>query len=258
MQDQNIEEEKKEEVTLEDVKEDDNSEKINEKNDRYLCSEPKNQSNIFRKNRSTRPCRFNLKYKRNRCCCKCKCQYNQVEQCGSEDQVFIDNKVVYNKDLHKYLKPNKNIYNNNNLIKPFQSNVSALQAISLKQQTVLPNLAIPFDTNQVLSGNDILHTVDSTEFYLKAPGVYKVTFTASVDRLILDLDLSLGIALALNGYIIPGSTVTQTAVTGIVSNLYTQAIVQTLTFVNNILTVVNTSNNSEIFTNPNIIIQKIS
>ena len=131
--------------------------------------------------------------------------------------------------------------------------ITLLEAISLVPQTVLAGLAVPFDTNLVNLGNGIIHTPGGTDFNLIQPGVYRVTFTGSVTP----VGTTAGVALALNGSIIPGTTVTETVVAATIAALATQAIVQVSPFISTVLTVVNPTAGIETFTNPNIIIEKI-
>ena len=131
--------------------------------------------------------------------------------------------------------------------------ITLLQAISLVPQVVLAGLAVPFDTNLVNQGNGIIHTPGGTDFNLIQPGIYRVTFTGSVTP----VGTIAGVALALNGSIIPGTTVTETVVAATTAALATQAIVQVSPFISTVLTVVNPTAGTETFTNPNIIIEKI-
>ncbi len=139
-------------------------------------------------------------------------------------------------------------------IRPRCPRVTLLQAVSLTQQTVAAGMAVPFDTNLVTLGHGIIHTPGGTDFNLLAPGVYRVTFTGSVDPATLNVA---GVALAINGAIIPGTTVTETVVAGSTAALATQAIIQVSPFISTVLTVVNPTAGTEVFTNPNIIIEKI-
>jgi len=132
--------------------------------------------------------------------------------------------------------------------------VDLIQAVSIVQQTVGAGLAVPFDTNLVTLGCGILHAPGGTDFNLISPGIYRVTFTGSVDPATLD---AAGVAIAVNGTIIPGTTVTETVVAGSTAALATQAIVQVPQCVATVVTIVNPTADTEIFTNPNIIIEKI-
>jgi hypothetical protein len=133
--------------------------------------------------------------------------------------------------------------------------ITLLEAVSLINQTVLAGLAVPFDTNLVLLGNGIIHTPGGTDFNLLAPGIYRVTFTGTVTPTTIT---TASAGLALNGSIIPGTTISASVpAIGQHAALATQAIVQVSQFISTVLTVVNPTANTEIFTNPNIIIEKI-
>jgi len=136
------------------------------------------------------------------------------------------------------------------------SRVTVLESISLVPQVVTTLLAVPFDTNLVNLGNGILHNIGGTDFNLLAPGIYRVTFTGSVTPA-GEGTTTAGVALAINGLIIPGTTVTETVVAGDIATLATQAIIQVLPFITTVLRVVNPTIVTETFTNPNIIIEKI-
>ena len=131
--------------------------------------------------------------------------------------------------------------------------ITLLEAISLLPQTVLAGLAVPFDTNLISLGYGIIHTPGGTDFNLIAPGIYRVTFTGSVTP----VGTTAGVAIAVNGSIISGTTVTETVVAGTVAALSTQAIVQVSPYISTIVRVVNPTAGTEVFTNPNIIIEKI-
>lgn len=134
-----------------------------------------------------------------------------------------------------------------------------LQAISSTPQTVISGLAVPFTTNLVNVGNGISHTPGSTEFILTCPGTYRVTFTGTVAATGEIIFGNVGVALAANGIILPGTTVTETVATsGNEVALATQAIVRVAQCQTVIFTVVNPAGVTEIFTNPNIIIERIS
>jgi len=129
-----------------------------------------------------------------------------------------------------------------------------LESVSTAPQTVLSGLAVPFTTNLVSSGRGIFHLPGSTEFIITKPGLYKVTFTGTVST--VDAT-SAGVALAINGIILPGTTVTETPdATGEVA-LATQTLLTVLPGFNTILTVVNPTTNTQTFINPNIIIERV-
>lgn len=131
-----------------------------------------------------------------------------------------------------------------------------LEAISTSPQSVEPNLAVPFITNFLNVGKGIIHIPGSTEFILTCPGIYRVNFTGSITA--ITGDPVVGVALAANGIILPGTTVTETiAVCGDQAALATQALIQVSAFQAVLLTVVNPTDLLEIFTNPNIIIERI-
>ncbi|MDF2865968.1 MAG: BclA C-terminal domain [Clostridia bacterium] len=131
--------------------------------------------------------------------------------------------------------------------------ITVLQAVSLVPQTVAAGLAVPFDTNLVAIGNGIIHTPGGTDFNLIKPGIYRVTFTGSVTP----VGTTAGVALAVNGAIVPGTTVTETVIAATPAALATQAIIQVSPFISTVLTVVNPTAGTETFTNPNVIIEKI-
>ena len=131
-----------------------------------------------------------------------------------------------------------------------------LEAVSLTPQNVAPLLAVPFDTNLVNLGNGILHTPGETNFSLVAKGVYRITFTGSVTSNGEGVTI-VGVALAINGLIISGTTVTETVIAGTTAALATQTIVQVAPCFSTVVTVVNPTTSTETFTNPNIIIEKI-
>lgn len=130
----------------------------------------------------------------------------------------------------------------------------ALQAVSIVQQTVAAGAAIPFDTNLVSSGFGIIHVPGGTDFNIVKPGIYRVTFTGSVDPSVIT---AAGVAIAVNGSIIPGTTVTETQVVGSTAALATQALVQVTPFFNTIVTIVNPTAGAAVYTNPNVIIERI-
>lgn len=132
--------------------------------------------------------------------------------------------------------------------------INLLQAVSLVPQVVGAGLAVPFDTNLVSLGFGIIHTPGATDFNIIKPGVYRVTFTGSVTPA---ATTTAGVALAVNASIIPGTTVTETVVAATPAALATQAIIQVSPFISTVLTVVNPTADTETFTNPNIIIEKI-
>jgi len=137
---------------------------------------------------------------------------------------------------------------------PKSPRITLLEAVSLINQTVAAGLAVPFDTNLVLLGHGIIHTPGGTDFNLIVPGIYKVTFTGTVTPA---TTTTASVALAINGFKIPGTAVSQTVVAGTHAALATQAIVQVSQFISTVLTVVNPTTDTETFTNPNIIIQRI-
>jgi len=135
-----------------------------------------------------------------------------------------------------------------------RSRAIALQAVSLVQQTVAAGAAIPFDTNLVSSGFGIIHVPGGTDFNIVKPGIYRVTFTGSADPSVIT---AAGVAIAVNGSIIPGTTVTETVAVGSTAALATQALIQVTPFMNTVVTIVNPTTGAEVFTNPNIIIERI-
>ncbi|MDD2377067.1 MAG: hypothetical protein PHD15_06375 [Clostridia bacterium] len=131
--------------------------------------------------------------------------------------------------------------------------ITVLEAVSLVPQVVAAGLAVPFDTNLVNLGNGIIHVAGGTDFNLVAPGVYRVTFTGSVTP----VGTIAGVAIAVSGSIIPGTTVTETVIAATTAALATQAIVQVSPFISTVVTIVNPTAGTETFTNPNIIVEKI-
>jgi hypothetical protein len=138
--------------------------------------------------------------------------------------------------------------------KKFPEREIAIEAISVIPQTVAAGVAVPFTTNLVTSGNCIIHTPGSTDFNLVQPGLYRATFTGTVAT---DETTTAGVALAVNGSILPGTTVTETVIAGDAAALATQALIQVSPFMSTLLTVVNPTTGTETFTNPNIIIERI-
>lgn len=126
-------------------------------------------------------------------------------------------------------------------------------------QTVVGEEPVIFVNNSLLLGNSIIHTVGSPEFNIICPGKYLVTFTGSVGSPFIDTGLDVSVAIALNGTIVPGTTVSEyvTLVTNNAASLSTQAIIEISPFLNNIITIVNPREITQTFTNANIIIQRI-
>lgn len=135
-----------------------------------------------------------------------------------------------------------------------KNKVTALESVSLVAPTVTTGAAVPFDTNRVYRGFGIFHIPGGTDFNIVKPGIYRVTFTGSVTPATLT---SAGVAIAINGTIIPGTTVTETVVAGSIAALSTQTLVQVTPFMNTIVTIVNPTAGTEGFTNPNIIIERL-
>lgn len=132
---------------------------------------------------------------------------------------------------------------------------TVLQSVSLTNQTVAAAAAVPFTTNLVSSGFGIIHTPGGTDFTLVKPGIYRVTFTGTVTP---TTATTAGVAIALNGAIIPGTTVNASVpAIGDHAALATQALVQVTPFMGVVVTIVNPTTGAEIFTNPNIIIERI-
>jgi hypothetical protein len=133
--------------------------------------------------------------------------------------------------------------------------ITVLEAVSLTNQTVAAGAAVPFDTNLVSLGNGIIHTPGGTGFNLVAPGVYRITFTGTITP---TTTTTASVALAVNNSIIPGTTISASVpAVGSHAALTTQAIVQVSPFMGVVITVVNPTSGVEIFTNPNIIIERI-
>jgi hypothetical protein len=135
-----------------------------------------------------------------------------------------------------------------------KNGIVALQAVSLVPQTVTAGAAVPFDTNLVSSGFGIIHLPGGTDFNIVKPGIYRVTFTGSVAPA---ATTTAGVAIAVNGSIVPGTTVTETVTAGTPAALATQALIQVTPFMNTIITIVNPTTDTEVFTNPNIIIERL-
>jgi len=133
--------------------------------------------------------------------------------------------------------------------------ITLLEAVAIIPQIVAAGLAVPFDANLASFGNGIVHIPGTTDFNLVQPGIYKVTFTGSVTAAALITNAA--VAIAINGAIIPGTTVSETVVAAATAGLTTQLVVQVSPCINTILTIVNPTANTEIFTNPNVIIQRI-
>lgn len=131
---------------------------------------------------------------------------------------------------------------------------SALEAVSVGNKTVAAGLAVQFDTNLVTEGNAIIHAPSGTDFNLIAPGIYRVTFTGTVTPTTTG---TASVALAINGSVVQATTVSQTVAPGTHAALATQLLVQVSPFLSTVVTVVNPTTDTEIFTNPNIIIEKI-
>jgi hypothetical protein len=131
-----------------------------------------------------------------------------------------------------------------------------LQSISILSPTIAQGAAITFDTNKVLLGDAITHTLGSTEFNLLVPGYYSVIFTVFAGN--IDVTNNASIALMVDNSIVPGTTI-HSSIPGInaVVGLTTQNVVEVLPNTTSILKVINTTTNSATFTNPNIVIQKI-
>lgn len=133
--------------------------------------------------------------------------------------------------------------------------INVLEAVSLINQTVATSAAVPFTTNLVTNGFGIIHTPGGTDFNLIRPGIYRVTFTGTVTP---TTATTAGVAIALNGSIIPGTTISASVpAPGQHAALTTQALVQVTPFMGVTLTIVNPTTNTEIFTNPNVIIERI-
>lgn len=129
-----------------------------------------------------------------------------------------------------------------------------LESVSTTPQTVLSGLAVLFTTNLVCSGKGIFHLPGTTEFIITNPGLYRVTFTGTVSTVEAT---SAGVALALNGLIIPGTTVTETPEPSGEVALATQTLLTIMPCFNYNLTVVNPTTNTQTFINPNIIIERV-
>lgn len=132
---------------------------------------------------------------------------------------------------------------------------SLLEAVSLTPQTVAAGAAVPFTTNLVTQGFGIIHTPGGTDFNLLQPGIYEVTFTGQVTT--TDAATVAAVALAVNGTILPGTSIAENVVAGQAAALATQALIQVSPFISTVLTVVNPTGSPEVFTNPNIIIERI-
>lgn len=186
------------------------------------------------------------------CHVKAKCR----RKCEDKDNYNIEPKCESKcKEKCNLEKKYKSEYKDNKIsCKPKLSGIVALEAVATTPQTVLSGLAVPFNANLVAEGYGILHSPGSSEFIIIKPELYKVTFTSSVNT--FDSPIA-GVALAINGIIIPGTTVTVTSINNGVVNLTTEAIIRVIPPVNTILTVVNITTGTEIFTNPNIIIERV-
>lgn len=160
--------------------------------------------------------------------------------------------MSYIKDNKKCSKIDKICENNSNCPQMIFSVTPSAQTVEGGEPVIFVNDAISL-------GNSIIHTVGSPEFNIICPGKYLVTFTGSVGSPFIDTGLDVSVAIALNGSIIPGTTVSEyvTLVTVNTASLSTQAIIEISPFLNNIITIVNPREITQTFTNANIIIQKI-
>lgn len=138
--------------------------------------------------------------------------------------------------------------------------VSVIEAISIAPQTVLSLATLPFDTNRVIDGNAITHIQGSPNFNLLRCVLYRVTFTSTVSLPVGVAGTNVSAAIALNGSIIAGTTVSESVInlSGNFANLATQTIIEVYPGTSSVVTIVNPSALAEIFTNPNIIIEKIN
>jgi hypothetical protein len=134
-----------------------------------------------------------------------------------------------------------------------------INSVTVPSQSVEPGATVIFTNDLVRVGDSIVHVANAGEFNIICPGKYLVTFTSSVSSPLVDTGINLSVGIALNGSVIPGTTVSEyiTLVEGNTASLFTQAVIDASPFIDSIVTMLNQSDSIQVFTNANIIIQKI-
>lgn len=102
---------------------------------------------------------------------------------------------------------------------------SALNSVSVNQQTLVANGLINFDTNTVINGCAIQHVAGSNTVLLKPAGLYKVDFNTDITATAAG---PLTIQLLANGVEVPGAVANITAVLDTVYHVAFSTIIKVL------------------------------